>query len=300
MSGWQFKAGNPAYDRYIHSSAWREKADERLALDSGKCCVCGRPATDVHHLSYDNFGNEKMDDLVSLCRKCHEKAEELYDPAVIPWAMDEVKPEGNNFMAAMRTDAAKIAPVVFDHLKDMYGTDFESLMRLRQPDDLEGKKYWRVLRRAVTALCRKRYSRNCAGDRLDMMMETLFDHEAVICLGQIEHSIRNAVQAELHDAVMTEYAVLEKWKDVAERLGVSTGTLQKLRKDDGSSFGPSLRESVLYYCGLDAAAGIRPLEGFECLTAEDYERLNALADYMASVSGSGDFRGEYVKEEKYA
>ena len=41
MSGWQFKAGNPAYDRYIHSSAWREKADERLALDGGKCCVCG-------------------------------------------------------------------------------------------------------------------------------------------------------------------------------------------------------------------------------------------------------------------
>ena len=28
------------------------------------------------------------------------------------------------------------------------------------------------------------------------------------------------------------------------------------------------------------------------LTVEDYERLNALADYMVSVSGTGKFRGE--------
>ena len=111
-------------------------------------------------------------------------------------------------------------------------------------------------------------------------------------LQQIEHDVRNSIQADLHDTVMTKYALLEKWNDVAACLGITKGTLGTMRKDDGTSFGPSLREAVLYYCGLDAAAGIRPLDGFDCLSAEDYERLNSLADYMVSVSGTGKFKGE--------
>lgn len=93
---------------------------------------------------------------------------------------------------------------------------------------------------------------------------------------------------------MLDYAIFEKWKDVAEALGISNGTLQTLRRDDGTSFGPSLREAVLYYCGRGAAAGIRPLVGFRCMTEEDYAQLNGMADYMVSVSGTGKFRGEYT------
>lgn len=290
----ELKKGNPAYDRYIHSAAWRKKADKRLQMDGHTCQVCGRKATDVHHLTYDRFGHEDMDDLVSLCRKCHEKAEEIYDPSVIPWAMDLVKPEGNNFMAAMRTDAVTLAPVVFSYLKELRGGGFDALMALRQPDDPEGKRYWGVLKRAVDALCRKRYWRNCVEDRTDMMLTTIGNHVTAICLEEIEHYIRNVVQKDLHETVMLDYDIFGKWKDVAAELGITNGTLQTLRRDDGTSFGPSLRESVLYYCGLDAAAGIRPLKGFRCLMEEDYERLDSLADYMQGVSGTGRFRGECV------
>ncbi len=293
-SEWKYKKGNPVYDRYIHSTEWRKKADKRLEMDGHTCQVCGREAVDVHHLTYDRFGHENMDDLVSLCRKCHNKAEALYDPGVIPWAMEEKKPEGNNFMSAMRVDAAAIAPIVFEYIKEVYGDDFEGLMRLRQPDDPEGKKYWNALKRSVNALCGKRYSRNCVGDRSDIMLNTIANHTASICLQQIEHSIRNSIQARFHEKVMDQYRICGKWKDVAEMLGISDGTLQRLRKDDGSSFGPSLRETVLYYCGLDAAAGIRPVEGFRCLTSEDYWMLNTLADHMTAVSGSGKFKGETV------
>ena len=293
MSGsWKYKKGNPAYDKYIHSAGWRRKAGQRLEMDGHVCQVCGREATEVHHLTYDRFGNEEMNDLVSLCQECHKKAEELYDPGIIPWAMEEKKPEGNNFMAAMRVDAAKLAPDVFKYLKEMNGGRFCGLMRLRQPEDAERKKYWGALKRAVDALCRKRYSRNCVGDRTDMLIGTISNRVAAICLQQIEHDVRNCIQADFHDTVMTEYALLEKWGDVAACLGITKGTLGTMRQDDGTSFGPSLREAVLYYCGLDAAAGIRPLDGFDCLKAEDYERLNALADYMVSVSGTGKFRGE--------
>lgn len=292
-SEWRYKKGNPEYDRYIHSPAWRTKADERMQIDDCICQVCGRAASDVHHLTYDRFGNEEMSDLVSLCRECHEKAETIYDPAITPWAMDEVKPEGNNFMAAMRVDAMTIAPMVFAYLKERIGSGFETMMRLRQPTDIEGKKYWSRLKTAVDALCRKRYSRNCVEDRTDIMLSAIINRVSLICLQQIEHYIRNSVQAELNDTVTLEYRLFEKWKDVAEYLGIGNGTLQTLRRDDGTSFGPSLREAVLYYCGLDAAAGIHPLPGFTCLTAEDYEHLRAMADYMVSVSGSGRFRGEY-------
>ena len=65
-----------------------------------------------------------------------------------------------------------------------------------------------------------------------------------------------------------------------------------------TSFGPSLRETVLYYCGLDAAAGIRPVDGFACLSNTDYNRLNAIADYMTAVSGDGAFKGELRRRNK--
>ncbi|MEA4911350.1 MAG: hypothetical protein VB092_01895 [Oscillospiraceae bacterium] len=90
--------------------------------------------------------------------------------------MDEIKPNGNNFMAAMRVDALKIAPLVFDYLKAVRGFDFDSLMLLRQPDDPERKRYWRVLQKAVNALCRKRYSRSCVEDRRTMMLESITNH----------------------------------------------------------------------------------------------------------------------------
>lgn len=288
----KYKKGSPAYHKYIHSNGWRKKASRRLEMDGHICQVCCGEATEVHHLTYDRFRNEEMSDLVSLCRKCHEKAEEIYDPSIFPWAMEEKKPEGNNFMAAMRVDAVRVAPVVFDYLKEVYGRGFDGLMRMRQPEDEEGKKFWSVLKRAVDALCRKRYTRNCVEDRIDMMLGTITDHVAVICLQQIEHYVRNAIQADLNDTVTTEYLLFDKWTEVASYLGITMGALNTMRRDDGTSFGPSLREAVLYYCGRDAAAGIRPLTGFECLTDEDYEKLNSLADYMTDVSGSGKFRGE--------
>jgi hypothetical protein len=297
---WQYKAGNPEYERYIHSAGWRKTAEERMEMDRHTCCVCGGRATDVHHLTYDHLGSEPMDDLVSLCRKCHNLAEEFYDPAITPWAMDEVKPNGNNFMAAMRVDALRIAPKVYEYLTSVRGSEFQALMELRQPDDAEGKKYWRVLNKAVNALCRKRYSRCCIEDRRIMMLGSITNHIAVILLAQIEHYARNAVQHDLHEIVVAEYRTLGKWKAVSEKLGITAGTTQKLKSDSGVTFGPSLRESVLYYCGLDAAAGIRPVTGFACLSSEDYEKLNAVADYMANVSGDGAFKGEYTKESDYA
>ena len=100
----RFGKGNPGYEMYIHSSAWKMRAETRLAIDGHSCQVCGRAAEEVHHLTYDRFGQEEMEDLVSLCKKCHRKAEEIYDPAVLPWAMEGKEPEVSDTVKAEVND----------------------------------------------------------------------------------------------------------------------------------------------------------------------------------------------------
>lgn len=285
----RYGKNNPEYSKYIHSRTWKKKAKRRLEMDGYICQVCGKEATDVHHLTYEHFKNEEMSDLVSLCRHCHDKAEEIYETKFVPCALREMKGEGN-FMAVMETDAVNLAPVVFDWLKKNRGDDFHAIIELREPDN-KGGKYWSVLRKAVNALCGKRYCWNYIDDRADIMIETITNRTAGICLKKIERYVRNLIQKHLHDTVMLTHEN-KTWPEVANEFGIKEGTLQKLRQDDGTSSGPSIREDVLLCCGKDAAAGIRPIEGLEYLTTEDYAHLNSLADYVASVSGSGKFKGE--------
>lgn len=65
------------YDSYMQSDEWSKKREERLRLDSYRCRVCGSTSDlDVHHLTYQRFGNEDINDLVTLCRNCHQEQHE--------------------------------------------------------------------------------------------------------------------------------------------------------------------------------------------------------------------------------
>ena len=60
------------YHQYILSPQWQAKRAERFAIDDGKCVVCKQPATEVHHLTYEQLGNEDvLHTLVSVCAYCH-------------------------------------------------------------------------------------------------------------------------------------------------------------------------------------------------------------------------------------
>ena len=68
------------YNRYIRSDAWKQKEQERMAVDDNKCVMCGRPSEktrhglQVHHITYRNLGHEDvLTDLVTLCAPCHKK-----------------------------------------------------------------------------------------------------------------------------------------------------------------------------------------------------------------------------------
>lgn len=66
-----------AYNEYLDSPEWKNKRARVLARDNDKCTErrkgCTERATEVHHLTYDNVGNEPLEDLTSVCHNCHEQ-----------------------------------------------------------------------------------------------------------------------------------------------------------------------------------------------------------------------------------
>jgi hypothetical protein len=62
-----------SYSDYLSSEKWRSKS--QLVIMRDKICqACLRnPATQAHHKTYDNVGDEPLFDLVGVCKPCHEK-----------------------------------------------------------------------------------------------------------------------------------------------------------------------------------------------------------------------------------
>lgn len=61
------------HQEYINSPKWKAKRQMVLERDNFRCRKCGTGKNlDVHHITYEHIGNEPLDDLVTLCRNCHE------------------------------------------------------------------------------------------------------------------------------------------------------------------------------------------------------------------------------------
>lgn len=78
------------------NTEYRRVRAQRLVVDYGLCVFCKSPATTVQHISYEHAGGgEKIDELRSLCRLCHDAATMLeygaqmgmyrIDPSDIKW-----------------------------------------------------------------------------------------------------------------------------------------------------------------------------------------------------------------------
>lgn len=67
------------YTLYINSAEWQRKRHDALVQAAFTCQRCGCFGDDhrgkgleVHHLNYDNLGEELPEDLKVVCRDCHE------------------------------------------------------------------------------------------------------------------------------------------------------------------------------------------------------------------------------------
>lgn len=62
------------YNRYLRSEAWRSRRAKVLKRANGICEKCQKNrAVQVHHLTYDRVGRERLSDLQALCATCHNK-----------------------------------------------------------------------------------------------------------------------------------------------------------------------------------------------------------------------------------
>jgi 5-methylcytosine-specific restriction endonuclease McrA len=60
--------------KYMEQPEWQQRRRQALARAGYRCQTCGRrdATLDVHHNNYQNYGDERLEDLVVLCRSCHQ------------------------------------------------------------------------------------------------------------------------------------------------------------------------------------------------------------------------------------
>lgn len=63
------------YQRYLNSRHWREFRQSYWQRHEKKCSKCGRTKGRImlHHLTYEDIGNEKDCQVQPLCFRCHAK-----------------------------------------------------------------------------------------------------------------------------------------------------------------------------------------------------------------------------------
>ena len=74
---WDHEGWWSRYTDYLESEEWRIRRKRILERDGYLCCRCRkRPATQVHHLTYERTGHELDADLESVCVLCHDEIHE--------------------------------------------------------------------------------------------------------------------------------------------------------------------------------------------------------------------------------
>lgn len=69
----------PEYHKYIESERWKTKCSVYWKVAGRYCRACGSTKNlHVHHMSYDNFGQEPVADLAGLCHTCHLEVHRLH------------------------------------------------------------------------------------------------------------------------------------------------------------------------------------------------------------------------------
>lgn len=60
------------YEEYLQSDYWDSIKNQVLERDDYRCRLCNsNKKLKVHHRTYNNLGQEKLEDLLTLCGKCH-------------------------------------------------------------------------------------------------------------------------------------------------------------------------------------------------------------------------------------
>ena len=64
------------YQDYLESNEWKERVKEAEEENNHECQLCfrhvgGSGGGQLHHINYNNLGNEQEEDLIYVCKECH-------------------------------------------------------------------------------------------------------------------------------------------------------------------------------------------------------------------------------------
>jgi hypothetical protein len=62
---------------YLKSEHWIALRKKIIERDGFRCLGCKGTADHVHHLTYERIEKEELEDLISLCRRCHDLAHKM-------------------------------------------------------------------------------------------------------------------------------------------------------------------------------------------------------------------------------
>jgi hypothetical protein len=66
------------YHNYLNTKEWFDKRNLALEYADYKCCRCSKKENlQIHHLNYNNIGNEYVGDLEVVCSSCHKKIHKI-------------------------------------------------------------------------------------------------------------------------------------------------------------------------------------------------------------------------------
>jgi hypothetical protein len=141
------------YAIYMHSPEWRATRKLKLQQVGFRCQGCGSDERlQAHHLTYERFGHERMEDLQVLCHICHA-AEHGMTPDVGPIAGPTTKQmsreiklremmeaqQGHVALAAFIGEQAEIVTAAMASLINADALDRRSYRRCRLIENQLGK-----------------------------------------------------------------------------------------------------------------------------------------------------------------
>jgi 5-methylcytosine-specific restriction endonuclease McrA len=93
------------YNQYIKGPRWAAKREAWFNAFGKYCRACGTAygPIQLHHMTYDRLGRERMSDLVALCANCHKEVEITLPPG----GWDGPNGRYSNFVKAKRKNRGR-------------------------------------------------------------------------------------------------------------------------------------------------------------------------------------------------
>ena len=101
------KPGRRKYDLYMNSREWQLKKRKVKERSGGICERCrDRSSEAVHHLHYRSLYNEPLEDLLDVCKGCHDYIHDRSNVDPVTEAIDRARIDGgkNNFIHSERLE----------------------------------------------------------------------------------------------------------------------------------------------------------------------------------------------------